>query len=73
MLLDELDRLTHGLDLLGSVVGNVDLELFFEFHHQLDGIERVSPQVLDERCFGGDLILAHTKLGSHDVNHSILD
>src|SRR3954469_12823283 len=45
MFLDVLDRLAHGLDLLGLFVRDGDVELLFELHHQLDGIERVGAEV----------------------------
>ena len=43
VLVDVIDRLTDGLNLLGILVGDGDVELFFEFHHQFDGIKRISP------------------------------
>src|SRR5262249_30739723 len=38
--LDVLDRRADGLDLLGILVGDGDLELVLELHHQLDGVQR---------------------------------
>src|SRR6516164_5023322 len=46
--LDETDRVAHGLDLLGRVVGNFDAELFFERHHQFDRVEAVGAEIVDE-------------------------
>ena len=43
--------LADGLNLLGRVVGNIDVELFFELHHQLDRIERIGPQIVHKRGF----------------------
>ena len=51
--LDVVDRLADGLDLLGLVVGDGDLELFFQLHDQLDDVERVGADVLDERGLCG--------------------
>ena len=56
--LDVIDGLADGLNFLGRVVGDVDVELFFEFHHQFDDVERIGPQVVDERSLGRDLLLA---------------
>src|SRR5437867_1367978 len=53
--LDVVDGLLHGGDLLGFLVGNLGLELLLERHHQLDGVERVRPQVIDERSRVVDL------------------
>src|SRR5687767_968327 len=46
---DVADGLAHSGDLLGVFVRNLDLELFFESHHQLDCIERIGAEVIDER------------------------
>src|SRR6185295_12779129 len=36
-----LNGLADGLNLFRGVVRNVDVELFFQFHHQLDRIQRI--------------------------------
>src|SRR5262245_59888679 len=48
VLLQELDRIAHGLDALGRVVGNLAAELLLEGHHQLNGVQAVSAQVVNE-------------------------
>ena len=48
MLLDEVDGVADGLDLLGGIVGNLDAEFLFERHHQFDGVEAVGAQIVDE-------------------------
>src|SRR6202162_6261702 len=48
VLVDEVDGVLHGLDVLGLLVGNLHFELLFHRHHQLDDVERVGPEVLDE-------------------------
>src|ERR1700719_90924 len=58
VFLDVFDRLPDGLDLLGGVVGNIDVELFLEFHDQLDNIERVGAEIVHIRRFGGHLFFA---------------
>ena len=72
-VLDVVDGLTDRLDLLRRVVGNVDVELLFEFHHQLDRIEAVRPQIVDERRFAGNLVLVHAKLFGNDINYTFFD
>ena len=57
LLLDVVDGLADGLDLLGLLVGDGDLELLFELHDQLDDVERVGADVLDEGGLAGDLLL----------------
>src|SRR5512139_1908684 len=47
-LVDVVDRLLDGGDLLGVLVRDLRLELFLERHHELDGIERVGAEIVDE-------------------------
>src|SRR5690606_1723997 len=47
-IVDVVDRLLDGGDLLGFFIRNLDLELFYEGHHQLNGIQRVSAEIIDE-------------------------
>src|SRR4051794_30321161 len=48
VLLQEIDRVFHGQNLLGRVVRDFDTEFFLEGHHQLDRVETVGAQVVDE-------------------------
>jgi hypothetical protein len=47
-IVDVVDRLLDGGDLLGFFIRDLDLELLFEGHDQLNGIQRVSAEVIDE-------------------------
>ena len=71
MLLDVIDRLADGLDLLGLLVGDGDVELFFELHHQLHGVERVGTEVVDEGGLPGDLVLGDSHLLADDFDHAL--
>src|SRR5688500_17484318 len=73
VLLDVLDRLADGLDLLRVLVGDADVELFLELHDELDGVERVGPEIVDERGLGGHLLARHTQLIAHDVGDLLGD
>ena len=42
MLLDVVDGLAYSRNLLGCVIGNLDIELLLELHNQLYCIEGVS-------------------------------
>src|ERR1700730_3023711 len=39
VFLDVFDRLPDGLDLLGSVVGDIDVEFFLELHDEFDHVQ----------------------------------
>src|ERR1700720_2538138 len=60
--LDIGNNVFDGADLLGVFVGNFDVELLFQRHHQLDDIERVRAEVLDERSLGSYFVSGHTQL-----------
>ena len=64
--LDVLDGLTDRLDFFRRIVRNVDVELFFEFHHQFDGIERVSP-----RSFTNDVSVVILSLSTPNCSATI--
>src|SRR3954452_5894799 len=63
---DVVDGVPDGLDLLGLIIGNLDSELFFEGHDQLDGVERVRSEVFDERRFGLHFLSIDTELLDDD-------
>src|SRR5258708_5334465 len=73
VLVDEADRILDGLDVLRLLVGDLDLELLFHRHDQLDDVERVRAEVLDEGAFGLDLVLADPALLRDDALDLRLD
>src|SRR6266436_1588746 len=50
MLVDVVDGILHGADFFGGIVRDFDVEVLLERHDQLDGIQRISPQVVDKGC-----------------------
>src|SRR5437016_13036953 len=48
LLVQVLHRLPHGAELLGLLVGDVDVEFLLEGHDQLNGVEAVGAEVLHE-------------------------
>lgn len=67
MLLDVLDSVAYGSDLLSILVRNLNVESLLELHDQLNGIERVCAQVVGEACFGYYLRLLDTQLVDDDL------
>ena len=65
-LVDVVDRLVDGGDLLGVLVRDLDLEFLFESHDQLDRVERVGSQIVDERGIVRDLLLLDAQLLGND-------
>src|SRR5689334_20923474 len=47
VLVDIVDRVANGRDLLGCVVGNFHPELFLESHDELDDVEAVGAEIVD--------------------------
>src|SRR5215468_1653964 len=72
MALDVVHDVLHGADLLRFLVGDLHVVLLLERHHELDDVERVRPQVLDERRLRCDLIFAHAELLADDLLHPLL-
>src|SRR5580698_7487335 len=46
VLVDVIDCIFYGGDFFGVFIGDFDPEVFFESHHQLDGVERVRAQII---------------------------
>src|SRR5262245_38165306 len=65
--LDVVDGVLYGLDLLGVLIGDVEVERLLERHHKLDDIERVCAEVIDETGCGVDLGLIHAELLDDDL------
>src|SRR6185503_21086315 len=61
VLLDIVDGISHTGYLFGVLVRNLNVELFLESHHQLNGVQRVGPQVIDEPRVSGDFRLVNTE------------
>src|SRR5690606_16489584 len=71
--LDVVDRLLHRGDLLGFLVGDLALELFFERHYQFDGVERIRAEVVDEGRACADLLVLDAQLFDHDLLDAFFD
>ena len=70
---DVVDGLADGLDLLGLVVRDLDVELLFQLHDQFDDIERVGPDVLDKGGVAGDLLFVDGRGARRRFDHMLLD
>src|SRR5438067_923293 len=73
VLVDEVDGVLDGLDVLGFLVRDLHLELLFHRHHQLDDVEGVGAEVLDEGGLRLDLVLTHPELFRDDALDLRLD
>src|SRR6516162_8229630 len=63
---DVIDSLMDGGDLLGVLVGDLDLEFLFQSHDELDCVERIGPKIVHERCIVRDLFLFDAQLFGND-------
>src|ERR1043166_6068195 len=73
LLLHVLGRLGHGTDLLGVLVGNLDVEFLLERHDQLHRVQRIRAQVLDEPGGGHDLRRVDAELIHDNLLHFFFD
>src|ERR1700761_4993710 len=68
-----VDRLLHRGDLLGFFIRNFHAEFVFEGHHQFDGIERISAEIVDERGFVLDFRFGDAQLFRNDLLDALFD
>src|SRR5262245_34256906 len=71
--LDVLDGVADGLDLLGGVVRDAQVEGVLDLHHELDGVETVGAEVVDEARLARDLLLRHVELAGDDGDDLLFD
>src|SRR3974390_416510 len=64
---DVVDRVFHGANLLGLLVGDLNSESLFKRHDQLDRVERVGAKVVHKRRIGSDFTLVHAQLLYDDL------
>src|SRR5918994_4952333 len=67
VLVDVVDGVLDGPDLLCVLVRDLRPELLFQAHDELDQVERVRIEVVDERRLGLDLILVGAELLDDDL------
>src|SRR6185312_1223778 len=70
-LVDELHSIADRDDGFGSVVRGFDTELFFERHHEFDGVETVRAKVFDERSGLGDLVGIDVQMLDDDLLNAL--
>src|SRR5258707_8989656 len=46
VLADIVHRVLHAANFFGILIGNFDIERFFERHHEFDGVKRVGAEVI---------------------------
>jgi hypothetical protein len=62
VLFDVLDGILNRPNLLGVLIGDVDLERFLERQDELDQTKRISTQIIDEYGFRFDIRLINVQL-----------
>src|SRR6185503_17144831 len=71
VLVDIVDRVLDGRDLLGGVVRDLDPELLLERHDQLDDVEAVGAEIVDEARFLGDLVRFDAQMLDDDLLNAV--
>ena len=59
--------------MFGGVVGDLDVELFFKGHHQLDVVEAVGAEVVDEAGLLGHLLRIGVQVLDDDLADTFED
>src|SRR5580698_754246 len=57
----------------GVFIWNLNAEIFFKSHYQLDGIERIGAQVVHKRGSGSNFAFIHTELLDDNRFHAFFD
>src|SRR5580698_4614 len=70
-LVDALYRVANRLDLLSLFVGNVNVELRLEGHHQFDLIEGIRTEIVGDRRFRRHFRFVDAELLDDDLLHFI--
>src|SRR5437763_8904138 len=71
VLVDIVDRVVNGRDLLRGIVRNLGSELFLESHHQLDDVEAVGAEIVDEARVLRHLVRLDAEMFDDDLLHPI--
>src|ERR1700737_2773350 len=66
-LLDIPNGVADGLDLLGFLVRDVEIEFRFQRHDELDLIKRIGSQIVRQRSVGRHFAFVHTELLDDDL------
>ena len=72
-VVDVGDHIANRLELFSFLVRDFNIELFFEGHHKLDGVEGVGAEIFDELGFRVDLVGIDAELVDDDVLYAIFD
>src|ERR1041385_6436519 len=67
LLVEILHRIADGAKLLRLFIGDVDVELLLERHHELDGVEAVGAEVLHETGLGQELFPLDAEFLDDDI------
>mgnify|MGYP003959357783 FL=1 len=70
---EELDCVPDRENFLSGIIRNFASELFFERHHEFDGIEAVSAEVVDEARAFGNFALVDTQMFDNNFLNAVSD
>src|SRR6202011_3128978 len=72
VLVQIVHSVLHGTDFFGVLVADLDVELFFQRHDQLDQVKRIGVQVIDEVRLWSHLFFADAQLFGDDFFQALL-
>src|SRR5436190_8047106 len=67
MVLDVFDRVFDCSYFFRFFIGNFQTELFFQLHHQFNGVQRIGAEIIDERCSRRDFRFVDAELFNNDL------
>jgi hypothetical protein len=66
-LFDVFNDVSDGLQFFRVLIRNLNGKFFFKGHDQFHNVERIGPQIFDERRLGRDLLGIYPQLFDNDV------
>ena len=66
-------RITDGADVFLHVVWDLNIELFFESHDQLDQVERVRAEVINKACALNNLVTLYVEILDNNFLNTLND
>ncbi len=68
---DIRDSISDCADFLSVIIGNFHVEFIFQFHYELNDIQRVSAEIITERSFRFHFALVNPQTVNNNLRHAI--
>ena len=73
LLSNERNSVADGLDFIGNVFRNLEVEFFLKIHDQFDNVQRVSAQVVNKRRIVSNFFNVNAKVFGNEFKNLFFD